>query len=234
MRLGSSLYRKGSRASNRGITSPGPGVRCAAAATPAPARALQRGSAGRSAQDCAGDPYGLYHPAPSFPPTDHSAVRGHRSNPEPSPRGVFPGDRAMKKSPLLLALLPFAAACIDLATAPDRVGELQAPTAAAQRQLIPGRYVVVLRPGNSGASTASDVERQFGTRARHVYQRALSGFAMDLTDEQLARLRSDARVAYIEADWMAYPIGSGSQPNPPSWGLDRTDQNNLPLNNVYG
>ncbi|CAM5239315.1 hypothetical protein SBADM41S_06776 [Streptomyces badius] len=48
-----------------------------------------------------------------------------------------------------------------------------------------------------------------------------------MSEEKAKRLAADPSVARVEADGAAY--ATGTQPNPPSYGLDRIDQRNLPL-----
>jgi Subtilase family/Bacterial Ig domain/Peptidase inhibitor I9 len=63
-----------------------------------------------------------------------------------------------------------------------------------------------------------------------VYQYALKGFAAELTADQAAALTNDPRVAYVEPDQVFHTLATQS---PATWGLDRVDQRDLPLNNTY-
>jgi subtilisin family serine protease len=73
--------------------------------------------------------------------------------------------------------------------------------------------------------------QRHGVAASHRFDTVLNGFAATLTVRQLAALRSDPQVAGVEADGVMRVYAT--QVNPPSWGLDRIDQRNLPLNNSY-
>ena len=62
------------------------------------------------------------------------------------------------------------------------------------------------------------MERQYGFSADHVYSATVRGFAARLTSEQIAELRRDPLVAYIEADGEMRLL---DQTLP--WGIDRVD-----------
>ena len=100
-------------------------------------------------------------------------------------------------------------------------------------KVIPGRYIVVL---NASAKTESvnqvaEAAESMGAKIYYRYDAALVGFAAEFSDQALASLAKNSTVAYIEADQVV--TIDGTQPSPPSWGLDRIDQRNLPLNSTY-
>ncbi|HEY9410176.1 MAG TPA: S8 family peptidase [Jiangellaceae bacterium] len=98
---------------------------------------------------------------------------------------------------------------------------------------IESSYIVVLEETTTAraAAAAADEVQSFGGDVRQRYSEAIDGFAATLSDDQLAELRADPRVAYVEADQTV--TATGTQTPTPSWGLDRTDQRDLPLDDSY-
>ncbi|NJP30650.1 S8 family peptidase [Micromonospora thermarum] len=81
-----------------------------------------------------------------------------------------------------------------------------------------------------GSSLNRLVSRHGGTVAR-TYSAALRGAEMRMSAQAAARMAADPAVAYVEQNHTVSI--NGTQTNPPSWGLDRIDQRNLPLNSSY-
>jgi serine protease len=106
---------------------------------------------------------------------------------------------------------------------------------------IPGQYIVVLKDNaaslaneRSSLSRVSVVSRDIATKHRaklvRSYSNVLRGFVARADDKSLARLLADPRVAYVEEDGIMSI--AASQTNA-TWGIDRVDQRNLPLNQTY-
>ncbi|TQM83844.1 peptidase inhibitor I9 [Saccharothrix saharensis] len=92
---------------------------------------------------------------------------------------------------------------------------------------VPGSYIVVLEDGVGAEGPAAAV----GARVTHRYRSALNGFAATMSERAAKRLAADPAVAYVAQDQRFSVLAD--QPNPPSWGLDRVDQRDLPLNANY-
>jgi len=136
----------------------------------------------------------------------------------------------MKRSLALVPLLAIAAACST-----DQPNPLAAPAAPATAQA--GRYIVVMKEGTFAGprhSISTSISRAAGERdiaPDYVYATVVQGFAAHLSEPQLAALRADPRVAYIEPD---APMYATTTQTGATWGLDRVDQRNLPLSTTYG
>jgi subtilisin family serine protease len=93
-----------------------------------------------------------------------------------------------------------------------------------------GRYIVTL----DTALDPAGVARQYGSRSDSsvdwIYRRAVRGFAGTLSTAALRKLQDDPRVARIERDGTARALVTQTGA---TWGLDRSDQRLLPLNNTY-
>jgi subtilisin family serine protease len=135
-----------------------------------------------------------------------------------------------------IALTGFVAAALTgagTATAAPASGDvLPAGTAAT----VANSFVVVLKESASlqqqGVdATAHGLTARHGGTIGHVFRRALHGFEVSLDEAAARRLAADPAVKYVQRNGI-YTI-TGTQANPPSWGLDRIDQRNLPLNNSY-
>ncbi len=107
---------------------------------------------------------------------------------------------------------------------------------------IPGQYIVVLedpavRAANDpegvvypAAAYADQVVGAYGGQVLYTYESALSGFAAELPDAAIAALMEDPNVDYLEADRV---IALDGLQVPATWGLDRLDQRDLPLDDSF-
>lgn len=100
---------------------------------------------------------------------------------------------------------------------------------AGSAQAIDGSYIVVLKDGT--AVSANSQAREYGATVKHRYSHVLRGYSATMSERQAKRLAADPAVAYVEQDQVVRALET--QSNPPSWGLDRVDQRDLPLGNSY-
>lgn len=140
-----------------------------------------------------------------------------------------------RKLGLVAAVGLVVTACADPSapTGAARLAPLLVPQGDLTTQVIPNEYLVVLRnPGDMGAQgdAVSDAVSKGGVVTAR-WDRALNGFAARLSPNAVAHLRNRPDVLYIEQD--AIIQATGVQSPVGSWGQDRVDQRNLPLNNSY-
>jgi subtilisin family serine protease len=142
----------------------------------------------------------------------------------------------MKK---IFALLVLAGLCaVIFLSAPVRTTEAKKDKLRKSANRIENSYIVVLDDsvvGEKGLFSiapyiASELATTHRGKLKHVYQHAINGFAVEMTEAEAEALSQDFRVAYVEEDGVV--TADVTQSNPP-WGLDRIDQRNRPLSGTY-
>jgi len=94
-------------------------------------------------------------------------------------------------------------------------------------EVVPNSYVVVLKSGKIARTVAAE----HGATVLHTYTRVFNGFAATMSARTARQVAADSDVAFVQPN-VIHRI-SETQTNPPSYGLDRIDQRNRPLNQAY-
>ena len=139
----------------------------------------------------------------------------------------------------IYALLVLTGLCaVIFLTTPVQTTQAKKDKLRKSTNKIENSYIVVLNNdvvGEQGMFSiapyiASELATNHHGKLKHIYQHALNGFAVEMTEAEAEALSQDFRVAYVEEDGVV--TADATQSNPP-WGLDRIDQRNRPLNAIY-
>jgi subtilisin family serine protease len=120
----------------------------------------------------------------------------------------------------------------------SQVKQVQTERFIKTEKKIPNRYIVVLEDWAAGSlgreSNAEAVAWELGIvyqgRVDRVFKNAINGFSVEMTEKQAELLSRDPRVKFVEEDGIMTIYETQTNA---TWGLDRTDQRDLPLNGTY-
>ncbi|PNG18622.1 S8 family peptidase [Streptomyces cahuitamycinicus] len=102
---------------------------------------------------------------------------------------------------------------------------------AGAANAVAGSYVVTLKTEKAASTEGRALARKYGADIERTYTKALNGYEVEASESEAKRLAADPAVASVVQN-RTFSI-TGTQPSPPSWGLDRIDQKSLPLNSSY-
>jgi aqualysin 1 len=98
---------------------------------------------------------------------------------------------------------------------------------------IPGRYIVVFKSRVADpAAEARNLMRGHRGQIHHTYSYAIKGFSATLPEAAYNAILKNPNVDYVEQDATVYAWETTTQTGA-TWGIDRIDQTDLPLNQSY-
>jgi len=132
-----------------------------------------------------------------------------------------------------LALLVVFVACESASNPAQPASEVFDQATAGEA--VPGQYIVVFQNSVADpASVATELVNTAGGSLLHVYTSAIKGFAARLPAPAADALGRNPLVASVEGDQvMRADVTQSMNANGDPWGLDRIDQNALPLSRTY-
>lgn len=96
---------------------------------------------------------------------------------------------------------------------------------------IPDQYIVVLSDDvEDVAALADDLSRKHAALLEHVYDKALKGFAVKMSEGMAKKLAEEPVVQWVEEDG---EMSIDTTQTGATWGLDRIDQRDRPLNGTF-
>jgi hypothetical protein len=140
----------------------------------------------------------------------------------------------MRSRTIAAVITLLTAACAPAGTAPPEVHPAKRTLRMASSP-IAGQYIVVLRHDVAQDDLDVDVEaaaisRRHGAQIHGKWRHAMKGFVATMSRQAAEALAADPNVELVEEDGF---VSINTTQTGATWGIDRLDQRNLPLNGSY-
>ncbi|MCG2590732.1 S8 family serine peptidase [Rhodohalobacter sulfatireducens] len=116
-----------------------------------------------------------------------------------------------------------------------KVESTETEFSSIKNEKIKNSYIVVFKNNvNSVKNTSNNIASSANGKVKYTYEHAIKGFALELPEQAsenvLNSIQNNPNVDYVEQDMKVQAFGSQTNA---TWGLDRSDQRSLPLDDVY-